>query len=137
VPSLRQHHDDIDEPLALHGRDGDTGSEGPDADAEAEAEAAAATAAEAADYDCAEEWGGDAGGDSGSGGASADPYRAANDDGTAATPPWAAAQGVGADGEEAELPRPPRLRPRRRHRPRPRASHLALPRMRPCRHAVR
>jgi len=84
---------------------GDAGSEGLDADAGAEADAAAA--AEAADFDCAEEWGGDAGGDSGGGGASADPYRAAGDDGTAATPPWAAAQGGGADAEEAELPRPP------------------------------
>ena len=56
MPSLRQHHDDIDEPLALHGRDGDAGSEGLDADAEAEAEAAAAAAAEAADFVSAEEW---------------------------------------------------------------------------------
>ena len=46
------------------------------------------------------------GGDSG-GGASADRYRAAGDDGAAATPPWAAAQLDSADGKEAELPRPP------------------------------
>ena len=107
MPSLRQHHDDIDEPLALHGRDGDAGSEGLDADAEAEARAAAAAAADAADFDCAEEWGGDAGGDSGGGGASANPYRAAGDDETAATPPWAAALDDGSDAEEAEPPRPP------------------------------
>ena len=80
MPSLRQHHDDIDEPLARHRRDSDAGSEGLDADAEAEA-AAAAAAAEAADFDCVEEWGDDAGGDSGAGGASADPYKAAGDDG--------------------------------------------------------
>ena len=93
-PSLRQHHDDIDEPLALHGRDGDAGSEGLDAEAEAEAEAAAAAAAEAADFGSDEEWGGDAGGDSG-GGASAGTCRATGVDGSAATPPWAAAQGDG------------------------------------------
>ena len=93
-------------PLALHGSDGDAGSEVLDADAEAEAEAAAAAAAEAAAFDCTEEWGGDAGVDSG-GGASVDPYRAAGNDGTASTSPWAAAQGDGSDGEEAELQRPP------------------------------
>ena len=63
-------------------------------------------AAEAAAFDCTEEWGGDAGVDSG-GGASVDPYRAAGNDGTASTSPWAAAQGDGSDGEEAELQRPP------------------------------
>ena len=52
VSTLRQHHDDFVEPLALHGSDGDAGSEVLDADAEAEAEAAAAAAAEAAAFDC-------------------------------------------------------------------------------------
>jgi len=56
---------------ALHGCDGYAESEGLDADAEAEE--AAAAAAEAADFACAEEWGGDAGSDYGGGGTSADP----------------------------------------------------------------
>ena len=86
---LQRHDPDTDDEEGDRAG-GDAGSEGLDADAEADAEAAAAAAAEAADYDWAEEWGGDAGGDSGGGGA---PYRAAGDDGTAATPPWAAAQG--------------------------------------------
>ena len=99
---LQRHDPDMDDEEGDRAG-GDAGSEGLDADAEAEADAAAA---EAADFDCAEKWRGDAGGDSG-GGASADRYRAAGDDGAAATPPWAAVQLDCADGKNAELPRPP------------------------------
>ena len=58
---LQRHDPDMDDEEGDRAG-GDAGSEGLDADAEAEADAAAAAAAEAADFDCAEEWGGDAGG---------------------------------------------------------------------------
>ena len=63
-------------------------------------------------------------GESGGARASANTYRDSGDDGNAATPPWAAAQRDSAEGEEAELPRPPG------------SDHLGLPRLWPHRHAV-
>ena len=81
--------------------DGDAGSEWFDADAEAEAEAAAAAAAEAVDFDG---WGGDAGATL----AAQAPLPAPAELWMMTVlPPWAAAQGDGSDGEEAELPRLP------------------------------
>ena len=61
APALPQRHDPDADDEEGDRAGGDAGSEGLDADTDAEAEAAAATAAEAADFDCTEEWGGDAG----------------------------------------------------------------------------
>jgi len=84
---------------------------------------------EAADNDCAEEWGGDAGGDSGGGGAPTEPRATMELQRRRPGPPHRATASTAM--------RPSAEAPRRRHHPRPRASYLALPRLRPCRHAVR